>query len=286
MKKLKIGLALGGGGARGLAHLGVLRALEEQSVEINYLAGVSMGAILAAGYGHKKNLARLLEATEKFDYSEYIRPYNKRILINQEKVIAYFNKYLENSSFEDFAIPVSVVTTDFKEGRSFIIDKGKVAIAIAASSTAPYIHQPVKYKGRLLVDGGLVSNVPVDLVERMGADMIIGVDVRKQVSLVDKFHLNNSQKKILARLPFASLIWQRQLTNFLRHSNQVVSNELETLRLFSLSKPLIMIKPDLGDITSLSFDRKEEAIEAGYLAAKQELKKYKTLAQDSELSVA
>ena len=263
----KIGLALGGGGARGFAHLGVLKALTESSIPINFLAGSSMGAVIAAGYAHERNLVKLERHVLDFNYSEYIQPHNRRILIDMEKLVKYFNEYLHNAHFKELDIPLSVITTDFQKKESFVINHGDVSIAIAASCETPYIHKPIKYKNRLLVDGGLVSMLPVDLVEDMGAEIVIGVDVYSSpFSNGDKLYVSQFEKNIMARFPFLSILFSKQAHSFLNHSNQIKANELNNLRLKLVQKPMFIIKPKLKNMTILSFDKKNDAIRAGYEA--------------------
>lgn len=274
MKKIKIGLALGGGGARGFAHVGVLKAFEEAEFNIKSLAGISMGAVVGAGYAHKRDLKKLEKYVLDLKYLEFVKSHRKSILMDINNIVKYFDEYLDSCHFKDLQVPLKVLTTDLKEMRSFVIHEGKVSVAITASSTTPYIHKPLRYKGRLLVDGGLLTDVPVELINDEDLDIIVGVNVASHFKIEedDVMHLNNFQKSIISKFPPLALLWQKQINTYMKHSKRVVNNELANLRLSLLKKPLIMIKPNLKDMTVLSFDRAEEAIQAGYIEAQKVIK--------------
>lgn len=280
MVRKKVGLALGGGGARGFAHIGVLKALEESDIEVVYLSGISMGAIMAAGYAHRRNLKRLEKYVLEFKYLDFIKPHKQDILMDINRIIKYFDQYLGNSDFSDLDIPLRILTTDLKEMRGFVINEGKVSKAIAASSTTPYIHQPIQYGNRLLVDGGLISDVPIELVDFPTVDMIIGVKVSTTAKFdtKDNLYLSDFQKKMISKFPPFSLLWFKQINNYSKHSKRIVNNELAELRISMLKKPLIMIEPELSDINILSFDKAKDAIEAGYVATVKVLKEIDTIA--------
>lgn len=268
-KSLKVGLALGGGGARGLAHIGVLKALEKCSISIKCLSGISMGAVIGAGYAYDKDLERLEKYALALEYQNLVKAHNQEILINLDKVTKYFNQYLNNAIFSNLKIPLKILTTDLADMKSFVIETGKVSLAIAASCTTPYIHQPLKYEGRLLVDGGLISEVPLELVDSPEIDLIIGVKVASEYQFSeDSLYLSNFQKTIISKFPLLSLLWRKQIDNYQKHSKRIVNNELSELKISMLKKPFIMIEPKLKDINILSFDRAEEAISAGYQATK------------------
>ncbi len=173
----KLGLALSGGGARGFAHLGILKAFHEESIKIDYFAGVSIGATMAAGYAHKKDWRKLEEYVLEKKYMSFVETKNLRIKINTQKMIMYLDQYFESANIEDLQIPVRIVATDFKTRQSVVLQDGSVSFAITASSTFPYINEPLPHKEFLLVDGGMSVDVPLSTAQSMGADIIIGVDV-------------------------------------------------------------------------------------------------------------
>lgn len=274
MKKIKIGLALGGGGARGFAHVGVLKALDESPLVIQSLAGISMGAVISAGYAHKTDLKRLEKYILDFKYLDFVKAHKKEISMDINKVIKYFDEYLGNCNFEDLKIPLKVLTTDLKDMCGFVIGKGNVSKAITASCTTPYIHKPLQYEGHLLVDGGLISDVPIELVDDKNIAIVIGVNTASvtQIEENDELHLNDFQKGIISRFPPLSILWNKQINSYKKHSKRIVNNELANLRMSLIKKPLIMIKPEMNNINVLSFDKAEEIIEIGYLATKKVIK--------------
>lgn len=173
----KLGLALGGGGARGFAHLGVLKAFQENSITIDYLAGISLGATMAAGYAHKKDLCKLEQYVLERKYMSFVGIKNLHIKLNTEKMITYLDQYFESANLEDLQIPLQIVATDLKTMKPIVLKEGSVSFAVTASSTFPYINNPLPHKEFLLVDGGLLLDVPLNTVQSMGADIVIGVDV-------------------------------------------------------------------------------------------------------------
>ncbi|GAA0338895.1 patatin-like phospholipase family protein [Bacillus carboniphilus] len=178
MKEPKIGIALGAGGARGFAHLGVLKALEDAGIKVDMIAGSSMGSIVACFYssGHSIEwLYTLSKAFRRKYYLDFTVP--KMGFIAGKRIKEFIRLLTHNKNLEDLEIPVSVVTTDIKTGEKVVFTQGPIAEAVRASIAIPGIFVPEKYQGRVLVDGGVVDRVPVSVVKEMGADIVIGVDV-------------------------------------------------------------------------------------------------------------
>ena len=177
----KIGIALGSGGARGLAHIGILRILEENNIPIDYIAGVSIGSIVGAYYAVNLEIKsleeKILRLTKKdlFKLIDLTSP--KRALIAGNKIKSFIDKLIEHKSFSDAKIPFKVITTDLCSGDEIQINNGRLVDAIRASISLPGIFPPVKRDNRLLIDGGVVNPTPIDIVKEMGADVIIGVDL-------------------------------------------------------------------------------------------------------------
>jgi NTE family protein len=174
----KIGLALGGGAVLGAAHIGVLRALEEKKLQIGSITGTSIGAFIAALYAFgispheiEEKIADLnwLDAAE-FSFSRYG-------LLSNEKLGDTLKMTLGDVDMENAGIPLAVVATDIGACRKVILKEGSVAKSVMASSCIPGIFIPVELGGRLLVDGGLVENVPISPLKEMGANMVVGVDL-------------------------------------------------------------------------------------------------------------
>lgn len=181
-KRPKIGLALGSGGSKGLAHIGVIKALLENNIPIDFIAGSSIGAMAggfyAAGLDVKKMEEIALEANWRRMFS-LVDPHLKQGLIGGEKVKAFIEGYLNGKKIEDCKIPFVAVATDLKTGEVVILNKGEMAQAIRASISIPLVFKPVEIDGKTLADGGLSAPVPVEIVRAMGADIVIAVNLDK-----------------------------------------------------------------------------------------------------------
>ena len=181
-KRPKIGLALGSGGSRGLAHIGVIKALEENNIPIDFIAGSSIGAMAggfyAAGLSIKKMEEISLETNWRRMFS-LVDPHLKQGLISGEKVKTFIEGYVDGKKIEDCKIPFVAVATDLKTGEIVILNKGEMAQAIRASISIPLVFKPVEIDGKTLADGGLSAPVPVEIVQGMGADIIIAINLDK-----------------------------------------------------------------------------------------------------------
>ena len=181
-KRPKIGLALGSGGSRGLAHIGVIKALEENNIPIDFIAGTSIGAMAggfyAVGLGVKKMEDIVLETNWRRMFS-LVDPRLKQGLITGEKVKTFIEGYVDGKRIEDCKIPFVAVATDLKTGEIVVLNKGEMAQAIRASISVPLVFKPVEIDGRMLADGGLSAPVPVEIVRAMGADIVIAVNLDK-----------------------------------------------------------------------------------------------------------
>jgi NTE family protein len=182
MKKKKIGLALGGGGARGLAHIGVLKVLRQAGIKIDFIAGTSMGALIGAVYALGLDMAEIEKEVISFDKKKAIislfdfgKPGSS--ILKGDKIYRYIDALLLGKHFSETNIPFKAVATDLETGEEIILDKGKIVDAIMASISVPGIFPPVKIGSTYLIDGGVVNPTPIDVVKKMGADKIIGVDL-------------------------------------------------------------------------------------------------------------
>ncbi|KAA0548046.1 patatin family protein [Bacillus sp. BGMRC 2118] len=178
MRHPKIGLALGSGGARGFAHLGIIKVLRENHIPIDFIAGSSMGALVASFYaaGHPiDRLYKLAIAFKRKYYLDFTVP--KMGFIAGNRVKELVKVFTHGKNIEDLEIPISIVATDIKNGEKVVFQTGPIADAVRASISIPGIFVPVKVNDRLLVDGGVSDRVPVSVVRDMGADLIIAVDV-------------------------------------------------------------------------------------------------------------
>jgi len=179
-RRPKIGLALGSGGPRGLAHIGVIKALEENNIPIDFIAGSSIGAMVGGFYAATRDIQyveRVALGTDRRTMFSLLDPSFRQGLLAGDKVKKFIENHLDGITFDDLAVPLSVVATNIKNGDIVVINKGKVASAIRASISLPLVFKPVEIKRQLLADGGLSAPVPVEVVRTMGADFVIAVNL-------------------------------------------------------------------------------------------------------------
>lgn len=176
----KVGLVLGGGGPRGLAHIGVIKVLEENNIPIDFVAGTSIGAMIGGFYACTKDIKKVEEIAlgvgKKMIFS-LLDPSFKDGLLGGDKIKKFIENNIDKVDFDDLKIPLRIVATDFKSGEAVVINSGDVASAIRASISLPLIFKPIKRESKLLVDGGLSLPVPVEVMRDMGADFIIAVNL-------------------------------------------------------------------------------------------------------------
>lgn len=176
----KIGLALGSGGARGIAHIGVLEVIKEFNIPIDYIAGTSIGAVVGALYAagvkveKMKKFALSLNKRQTMNLFDPILSFSG--MFSGKKVVALLEDLgLRGLSFSNLMIPFSAIAADMHTGKEVVINKGSVVMAVRASSSIPLVFAPVIYKNYYLVDGGIIDPVPVKVVKKMGADIVIAV---------------------------------------------------------------------------------------------------------------
>ncbi|WP_255368984.1 patatin-like phospholipase family protein [Polaromonas sp. OV174] len=179
-KPLKIGLALGGGAARGFAHVGVIEVLEEAGLRPQVVVGTSAGSLVAAIYASGKNGAQLRQTAlnmEEVAITDWMLPIIGRGMFRGEALGRYVNQLVGGRLIENMAIPLGIVATDLNSGDAVLFRRGDTGTAVRASSAVPAVFVPVKISGREYVDGGLVSPVPVRFARQMGAELVIAVDI-------------------------------------------------------------------------------------------------------------
>lgn len=182
-KRPQIGLALGSGGARGLAHIGVIKVLEENNIPIDFIAGSSIGAMVGGFYAAGLSVDKIEKIALSTDwrkvFSTLFEPSFKKGLIGGEKVKLFIENHIDGKNFKDCKIPFVTVATDLKTGEVVLLNKGEMAQAIRASVSIPLIFKPVEMGGRILADGGLSAPVPSEIARHMGADIVIAVNLDK-----------------------------------------------------------------------------------------------------------
>ncbi len=181
-KTPKVGLALSGGAARGLAHIGVLKALEEESIPIDMIAGTSAGAMVGACYAKERKAAVLEEIALGIDWKKMAHLVDLNLIllwkgfVQGQKVKSFLSSLIGDVRFEDLEIPLAVVAADVENMEEVILNESSVIEAVRASISMPVILTPVKWENRFLIDGGVVNPMPVDVVRSMGAEVIIAVN--------------------------------------------------------------------------------------------------------------
>ena len=242
-KRLRLGVALGGGFARGIAHLGVLSVLEKEHIPVDFLAGTSAGAMLAIAYASGHPISEIIaqaRATRFKDFGNWRLSWMG--LASNQKLEHYPRKYLGVTTFEELKIPLAIAATDLGKGEPVYFTSGPLGPALRASCAYPGMFVPVEMDGRVLVDGFLAAPVPVDALRKMGADVVIAVfleaaNSRKPTSIVDVIGLSFA---ILQR--HADLEWRRTAD--------------------------IIIEPVVKDFLWDDFEKTSELIAAGETAAR------------------
>ncbi len=262
-KRPKIILVLGGGGARGFAHIGVLKALREANVPVDMVVGTSMGALVGSLYcsGIKiEDLENIAEDIKWGDISNLgvtslITMVTSEKLLSTERMEKYINKMIGDKYFFQLNIPFACVATDIKTGEKIIFKEGPVAPAARASATIPGIFAPVPYRQRFLVDGGLVENIPVSVAKLFEPDIVITVAVRADIT-------KNSYNNIFTTL-FQTIYIQGQ------------QSDIDNLKISD-----VVISPQVSDVSAIELNKAVECIDAGFIAGKRSLKRIKKLIID------
>ena len=278
----KVGLVLGGGGARGAAHIGVLEVLEELKIPVDCIAGTSMGALIAGAYASGLTPAEMRKEMAEADWNDMftdipdfsdVNYRHKQVMrnfipgseigvtsdgirfppgvVDGVKIKLFFNRLVgagkDERVIEKLPLPLSIIATDIGTGQRVVLREGSLTSAMRASMSVPGLLSPIVLDGRKLVDGGLVDNVPIaEARERCNADIVIAVNVGSPLMDADRVG--------------SLLTISAQMVNILTEQN--VTRSLATL------KPTdILIQPDLGTISSTDFSRNGEAADRGRAAA-------------------
>jgi len=183
LKIPKVGLALSGGAARGIAHIGVLKALAEESIHVDMIAGTSAGALIGACYAHKRNCSVVEDMALGADWRLVARLVDIYLIllgkgfVHEQKIRSILSSIIGDVKFEDLEIPLAVVAADLQSMEEVIISEGPVLEAVRASISMPVMFPPAKWGNRYLIDGGVVNPLPVDVVRNMGATIAVAVNV-------------------------------------------------------------------------------------------------------------
>ena len=245
---MKIGLALGGGGARGIAHLGVWQRLRELGIPIHCVAGTSIGAIagaiIAAGRVDEALAWCAMSSWKKLPGLMFDLPSMKALMAGR-RIEEKLRQIIAVESFADLVVPYAAVATDLNTGEAVVMREGDLISAVRASMSIPGVFLPVERGGRVLVDGQLVNPVPVSVCRAMGADAVIAVDI-------------NPPNDAANARPLAAL----NVIDILANTLSVLNCEL-TRRVLGECRPDVLIRPAVGGVMALDFRRAERLIEIG-----------------------
>ena len=281
-KHERVGLVLSGGAARGLAHIGVLKALEEQGVVIDAIAGTSMGAVVGGLYAAGYSIAELEQLATELDWQQALSdapprediPFRRKqddrdFLVKQklsfrddgtlglplgvlqgQNLAVLLEKLFARAGavddFDDLPIPFRAVAADISTGEAVVFSHGHLALAVRASMSIPAVLTPVEVDGRLLVDGGISNNIPVDIARSMGVDRVIVVDIGS---------------------PLASTESLQTVFNILNQSVALLTRRNSEAQLATLQQQDILIQPELAGFGITDFARAQGMMDAGYRAA-------------------
>lgn len=249
----RVGLALGGGAARGFAHVGVIGVLEQHGIRPDMVVGTSAGSLVAALYASGKTHAQLEKealAMEEAVLADWTVPFANRGMLRGQALARYVNQQVQNRLIEHMALPLGIVATDLGTGEGVLFRRGDTGTAVRASSAVPGVFQPVSISGREYVDGGLVAPVPVQYAQQMGAELVLAVDISSAPE-------GNAATDTLKVMLQAFAIMGRTIN---RHELQLAQ---------------VVVRPQLTGVGSAAFAERQRSIAAGreaMLAALPQLK--------------
>lgn len=243
--KPKVGLVLGAGSARGLAHIGVLQVLKENNIDFDFIVGSSMGALVGAMAGTGSDIYMMGKLASHFNFNNVVDVSLPRLgFVAGRKAEQFIRLMTKNKNFSELNFPVYIVATDLIKGQAVVIEEGPLWEAVRASTSIPGVFRPWKHEDTWYVDGAVTARLPVDIARDKGADIIIAVDVvfadGKQVIIKNTLDVIMQSIEIMERRIFDSLV---------------------------RNKTDILIQPALGDVFSSEFDKAELCIARGREAA-------------------
>jgi predicted acylesterase/phospholipase RssA len=268
-RKIRIGVALSSGGARGFAHVGVLKALLEAGLDVVRVAGSSMGSIMAAGYAVRGDIAELEQRVLAFRARDHTR--RGLPIMNPARITAFLDEVLGGAAFADCAVPLAIVATDLERRTPTTLTTGPVALATFASMAMPFIHRPVPWEGRLLAEGSLSCVLPTDQARAAGVDLVIGSLVSQE-----RPRINGLMTGLAQSAGQAIRGWQRSYVEFFRArpGQQGVPGEYGDE---DDAPPTVIVAPRLERIGQFDFRKMREAIAAGEEAVAAKLGEITTL---------
>jgi NTE family protein len=238
----KVALVLGGGGARGFAHVGVIRELEAAGIPIDMIVGVSVGSLIGALYADTKDSFKLewksfkIQKKEIFDFKVFNISDG---LAKGDAIKKYIDENIETRFLEDLKVPLAIVAVDINTGERVVFQTGRIRDAVRASISVPGVFTPVIHEDKILVDGGVLGNLAPQVARDMGADIVIGVNIAK---------------------PRKSFVGTPNALTVILESIDIMGGEIVRLKEKEFD---FLIRPDVGDVGITDFTRKKELIESG-----------------------
>ncbi|MFH0948270.1 MAG: patatin-like phospholipase family protein [Elusimicrobiota bacterium] len=250
-KRPKIAVVLGGGGARGLSHIGVLKALEEKKIPIDIIVGTSVGALVGGLYASGMKISDIenigssigWNKISNFSSVKLLTLITTESLLSTDKLEKYLKKYIGAQKFDELSIPFACISCDIKTGERIVFKDGEVVFAMRASATIPGVFNPVEYRHRLLVDGGVVDNIPIDIAKVMGADFIIAVYPQADISTFE-------------------------IKNVLTTLSQVINLQGGFLTEKQMKEADFLLIPNVKNVSMIELDKSHECIEAGVISGR------------------
>ncbi len=261
---MKAGLVLGGGGARGFAHIGVLRALDERGITPVAIAGCSIGGIIGALFAAGRSPESIRESFSEVDTIRLLDLGKRGSLFGGAGIARELGRFLPET-FEDLDIPLAVTAVDVQEGVTVVLRHGALVPALRATSAFPGIFSPVDYEDRILIDGGVLNNVPIDVARSMTPKPIIAVSVASPANRRLVFH---DSRSFWDRVKDPFVPGKRPLAIELFMKAFDIPASVITDITLTIHRPEVLIKPRLDpDLKLEDYKRMDEAVEAGYVAA-------------------
>ena len=260
----RIGLALGGGAARGFAHIGVIQVLEQHGIKPELVVGTSAGSLVAALYASGRNGAQLEQAAlrmEEAAITDWTLPIFNRGLLRGDALARYVNQQVQSRPIQDMKLALGIVATDLANGQGVLFQRGDTGTAVRASSAVPGVFSPVAIGGRDYVDGGLVAPVPVQQARQMGAEFVIAVNISSPPegnSTSDAFQVLMQTFDIMG----------------------------QTINRYALGEADLVIKPDLRGVGSADFGARQRSIVAGRAAMQAALPRLRERLQSRRVALA
>ena len=254
----RIALVLGGGGARGFAHVGVIRVLEQEKIPIDLVVGTSVGSLIGALYAHQANSFELewaafsMEKSDVFDYTILSAGMGP---VLGDKLEAFVARQVRSSDIEQLKIPFVAVAVDLNRGVPIALERGPVARAVRASCAIPGVFQPVSHQGRLLVDGGVINNIPISVARSKGVDVVIAVDISENVT---NFEIANL---LDVTLQAVAIMFRESVDHHKRDAD-------------------VLITPSVGSVRAFDFTEKKRLMQAGIDATQKALPQIRKTIED------